>query len=113
VAEKLVEYRENLLCLARGKDWYQHTGVTLERGCESLRHASLFPGRGPAVGFGMIAASAFHDEHIDLPLRETPRLHDCLIVEIDVSRVKNSLAIGAQNYSGRTEYVSCIEELER
>jgi hypothetical protein len=40
-------------------------------------------------------------------------LHDCLIVEIDVSGVKNSLAFTAEHYSGRAEHVPCIEELER
>ena len=60
----------------------------------------------------MIASGAFHDQDVDLLLRKNRRFHNCLIVEIDIARVKDRTALGAQENSGGAEDVTCIEELE-
>ena len=82
-------------------------------GDKRLRQTLLFTGSSPALGFRVIAACAFQDQHINFLLGENCCLHDRLIVEIDVSGVKNSLAFTAEHYSGRAEHVPRIEELER
>ena len=61
----------------------------------------------------MIASRAFHDQDVDVFFRERRRLHNCLIVEIHVARVKDGSAFGAKKNSRRAKDVSCVEKLER
>src|SRR5216684_6796339 len=109
---KLVKHRENFLCFAQCEHWYQHARVALKRGPERLAEASLLTGAGPALRFCVVAPGAFHDQHIKFFLWESRRFHNGLIVEIDVTSVKNGSPFGAQHYSSRAEYVACVEELK-
>ena len=44
--------------------------------------------------------------------RKNCRLHDRLIVKIHVARVENRATLGAQQDSGGSENVACVEEFE-
>src|SRR3989442_1173708 len=110
---ELIKHRQDLLRFAQREDWYEHACSALESAPESLRQPSLFTGPGPARQLRVVASRAFYDQHVDLLFWENRRLHDGLIVKINVSRVEDGFAFGAQQNSGRAEHVSCLEKLER
>jgi len=61
----------------------------------------------------VIAPGAFHDQDVDLFLRESGRLHDRLVVEVDVAGVKNRAPFGAQQNSRGAEHMAGIKEFKR
>src|SRR5436309_2583141 len=111
-AAEFIEHRQRLLRFAECEDWNEHTSVALESTIDCFRQAALFTLACPTGRLRMIASRAFHDQDIDFFLRKYCRLHDRLIVEVDVASIKNRPALAAQQNSGGSENVTRIEKLE-
>jgi len=70
LAAKLMEHREDLLCLPSANTGYQHARIPLESGDKRFRQTFLFTGASPALGLRVITACAFQDQHINFLLGE-------------------------------------------
>src|SRR6202030_3658519 len=60
----------------------------------------------------MIASGAFHNEDVDFLLGKHGRLHDCLIIEVDIAGVENRLVPAAQKNSGGAEDMAGVVKFE-
>ncbi len=96
---KFVEHCKHLLGLAQRENRDEYARPAVESLRECLREPPLFAGSRPALRLRVIAPGTFHDHHIEFFFREDCCLHDCLVVEIDVTGVKHGLAFGAHQNS--------------
>ena len=112
LATELVNHGQEFLRLAEREDRNQHTTTPPESFCDRFRQATLFARARPACGGGVIAACTFHDHYIDLFLGEVRRLHDGLIVKLDVTRVEDRLGTRAQHDSSGAEHMPGVEKFE-
>jgi len=112
LSAKFVKHSERFLRLAQRKDRNQRAAATAKSCFHRVCQFFFFRGARPTSGLGSITTGAFHDQDVDIVLRKNRRLHDCLIIEIDVAGVKDLPPFRAQKNSRRTEDVAGIPKLE-
>src|SRR5205085_9585830 len=106
------KHRKQLLGFALCENGNEHASAACESTVDPFGQALFLPGPRPICRFGVIASRAFHNQDVDLLLREDCPFHDRLIVEIDVTRVEDRSAFGAQENPSRAKDMPCIKKLE-
>lgn len=106
-----VEKGEHFLGLAEGEEGDEDGGVAGELFFDGLDEAIFFSRTGEGIGGGMIASGGFDDQDIEGFIGEGGPLHDRLVIELDIARVEDGTAFGANEHSDRAEDVAGVEKL--
>jgi len=106
-----VEEGEHFLGLAEGEEGDEDGGVAGELFFDGVNEAIFFSRTGEGIGGGMIASGGFDDQDIEGFIGEGRPLHDRLVIKLDIARVKDGTAFGADEHSDRAEDVAGVEKL--
>ena len=98
---KKVKLRQQFLRLAHGKDGHEHRAALGKSLFQRQGQPFDFPVAGKAFGTRLRAARRLDDQDVDIA-GKFRRAHECLVGEIDITRVKNRAPAMMQRRSHRT-----------
>jgi len=109
--------RENMAriscVLPMGRKRDEHAGVAIELRPDGLRQTQFLARPGEALGTGPVPARRLDDEHVEFTRGKACPLHDRLVIELNVSRVKNRAVPRPDQRAHGAENVAGIEKLQR